>query len=187
MGMGHTTRPTGISILAVLHILSGALGFIVIASLVAQFRQNPEALQFLNTLGLPPALFIFAIVLLFSLSTVSGIGMWKGKRWGWYLGSFYYLYSVVRNAITLITIPVLTRFISPEEFAEAGYGPSYYYVKYGGRVLVNLLIYLYFFKSNVREFFALAEYQKWKPVVIELWICVAIVVMTNVVARMISR
>lgn len=185
--MGNTTRPTGISILAVLHIVGGVLGFMVTMFLVVQFGRNQEAQQALTALGLPPALLIAAIVFIFGLAIASGIGMWKGRKWGWYLGSLYYMYSVVRNANALITIPMLINSIPPEELAGARHGPSYYYVKHGGRVLVHFLLYLYFFKSNVREFFSLAEQKKWKPVLAGLSLCIAIAVATNFVTRIMNR
>lgn len=180
-------RPIGISILAVLHIAGGILGAIVIAFLIAQFGKNPEAqqnfAQILAILGLPPALIIVSIILIFGLSVASGIGMWKGKKWGWYLGSFYYMYNMVRNANALVTIPLLMNSMSSDELENMSREPLYYYIKHGSRVIVSLLLYLYFFKGNVREFFSLSEQKKWKPILAELGICIGITTVVSIIAE----
>ena len=113
--------------------------------------------------------------------------MWKGRRWGWYLGSFYYMYSIVRNANALITIPILMSSIPPEDLSSMSRGPSYYYIKHGGRIIVHFLLYLYFFKINVREFFSLAEKKKWKPILAELSICLGIAATVSIMARLMNR
>ena len=112
--------------------------------------------------------------------------MWKGKRWGWYLGSFYYLYSVVLNANALITVPILMRSMSAQDIADMSRTPSYYVVKHSVRLVVHFLLYLYFFRMNVREFFSLSNDPKWKPVLAEAAICVSIVLIVNVLIRIMN-
>lgn len=188
--MEEKKRPVGISILAGFHIVGGILGAIVIVFLVAQLGRKPEAQegfeQVLAMLGLPPALLVVAIVFIFGLSIASGIVMWKGIKWGWYLGSFYCMYIIVLNVNALFTIPMLMSSASPEELANMSRGPTYYYVKYGGRVIFHILLYLYFFKGNVREFFSLTEQKKWKPVLAELGVCIGIVAVFSIIARVMN-
>ena len=167
-------RPKGISILSILHLIGGVSGALLIAPVVAEFNQSPEASQIFNAMGIPPLSILINIILILTIALASGIGMWNGKKWGWYLGSFYYLYSVFRNAGALISIPRLCSQIPPQEMETLAHQPSYYYAKHATRVVVHFLLYLYFFKGNVRDFFAVSEQKKWKPVIIELGTCLAI-------------
>jgi hypothetical protein len=184
--MEEKKRPVGTSILAVIHIAGGILGAIVTVFLVNQLGKNPEAHHGLAALGLPPALLIVAIVFIFGLGIASGIGMWKGRKWGWYLGSFYYMYSIIRNLNALVTIPMLMNSMPPEELANMSKGPSYYYIKHGGRVIIHLLLYLYFFKGSVREYFSLTEQNKWKPFLVELGICIGIAAVVSITVRLMN-
>jgi hypothetical protein len=167
-------RPKGISILAVLHLIGGVIGAIAIIPLVLTFIEVPEASQALDEMGIPPISVLINLTFILIITIASGIGMWRGKRWGWYLGSFYYLYSVFRNASALISLPRMLAYIPPEEMENAQHQPSFYYAKHIGRVIVHFLFYLYFFKGNVREFFSITEQKKWQPIAIEFGICVAI-------------
>jgi hypothetical protein len=130
-----------------------------------------EALEPLRTFGLSPVLVAIATASLALLGVSSGIGMWVGRKWGWWLGSFYYVYSVARNASALLTISALE-----DELAGGTRGPEYYYVKYGGRVVVHFLILLYFFRGNVLRYFALENLPKWKAVSTLIAVCAAIFV-----------
>ena len=168
-------RPIGISILSWLHILGGAAGAAIVVAFLPGMWNTPEALGVLNAIGIPPALLLLAIVFLLILACLSGVGMWMGKRWGWFLGSFYYAYSVVRNIIALAAIPGLLGALSSEELAEATHGPGYYYAKHGTRVVVHALLYLYFFKSNVRAYFGFRNRRRWLPAIVQIVICIAIV------------
>ncbi len=181
--MIEETRPVGVSILAVLHIVGGGLGGIATVFLVAQLGSNPKVRQGLAVVGVPPALLIVGIAFLLVLGIASGIGMWQGLTWGWYLGSFYYMYSVVRNANALITISRLMNTLPPEEIANMSRGPSFFYMKHGLRVVVHSLLFLYFFKSNVRAFFAVAEQDRWKVTLAEFGICVGIAGAVSLMAK----
>jgi len=105
--MEEKKRPIRTSLLAVLHVAGGILGAIGTFFLVVQLGKNPEYQQGFDMLGLPPALLIVAIVFSCGLGIASGMGMWRGRKWGWYLGSFCYMYSIVRGANALATIPIL--------------------------------------------------------------------------------
>ena len=157
--MEERKRPIGISILAVLNIAFGILGAIYTVGL--------------TIFGSPLAFRIVTAVFIFGLAIASGIGMWNGRKWGWYLGSFWYMYSIVRNAIALL----LLIFVPPEELSNTGAHPPYYYF---GRLIVFFLLYLYLFKGNVRDFFSLPEQKKWKPILAELGICIVIVTVIGI-------
>lgn len=177
--MEQHKRPVGISILAILHIVGGGLSCIYVLFLIVLFSSNLETQQVFNNLGdslslLPPAI----------LAVISGIGMWKGRRWGWYLGLFYYVYSIVRNLIPFFTLRLLMNSIPYEEVANLIPGPAYYYMKYGMGIIVHLLIYLYFFKDDVRTFFQLrlSKKGKWKPILVALCISILIAILFSISA-----
>jgi hypothetical protein len=101
------------------------------------------------------------------LGCASGIGMWIGKKWGWFLGSFFYAYFIITNINTLIAIPTLM-----ERFGnEAARDPSYYYLKYGLRLIIRILIYIYFFRAYVLTYFGLNGLKKWKPILVQYGTC----------------
>ncbi len=77
-----TTRPVGVSILAALHLVGGVLLF------GAQFLvfANLEAIEeSLRVIGISPVLLIIGATFLALLSIASGVGMWMGTKWGWWL------------------------------------------------------------------------------------------------------
>ena len=110
--MEERKRPNGISILSVLHILAVVIGAIIVT--ITMMR------------GQTPAWIVVAFLFTFALALASGIGMWKGRKWGWYLGTFYYLYEIVRNVNVLISIPTLISSLTPEELANMSRGPEHY-------------------------------------------------------------
>jgi hypothetical protein len=89
--------------------------------MIIVFLANPEFRQRLSIfsfLGFPTSLLIFSIVFLFALGIASGVGMWKGRKWGWYLGTFYYIYSITRNANALLAVSIFINSMSPGETAD---------------------------------------------------------------------
>ncbi len=186
MNASKETRPIGIAILSWLHMISGIFGFFIFILLILLFRNNPEAQNLLSSIGIPPVLLIVAILFILVMTLVSGIGMWKGKKWGWILGSFNYLYEVVRNLYALIMIPAISSMFSAEDLSEAARGPAFYYVKYGGRAIIAGLIYLYFFKGSVRLYFGLFDIKKWKPVLAQIGVCLLIVVSFSIASKFLT-
>jgi hypothetical protein len=159
-------RPLGISILAVLHIVGGIILGVMQLVLLGKLNEIEAPLR---SIGIPPVLLVIGVGFLALLGTAAGVGMWTGKKWGWWLGAFYYVYSITRNATALVTVAELAN-----EIASDGRGPGYYYVKHTGRIAVSLLILLYFFKENVLHFFGLEDISKSKAISLMIGICVAI-------------
>lgn len=186
MQESENKRPIGIAILSGLHIIGGAVGSVVVLLFLPKILDTPEPLDALASIGIPPILLLIAITFLLLLATVSGIGMWTGKTWGWFLGAFYYAYSIVRNLNTLIMTPTLLGSLPREDLAEITHGPAFYYAKHGGRVLVHTLLYLYFYKTNVRAYFNLNRQSKWKAAVAQFAVCILIAVTFSIAARLTS-
>ncbi len=84
----------------------------------------------------------------------------------------------------MTSIPMLMNFTTPDEHATISHGPTYYYVKYGAGAIISFLLYLYFYKGNVRAFFSLSEQEKWKPVVVEFGICIGIAAVVSILTRL---
>jgi tetratricopeptide (TPR) repeat protein len=183
MQEAKSKRPTGIAILSWLHMGGGAIGAVIVLVLLTAIPDAQKALDALTTIGLPPGLLLCAIIFLLILTCLSGVGMWTGIKWGWFLGSFYYAYSITRNLNALITIPAILGALSPEELSEMPHGPGFYYAKHGLRVVVHGLLYLYFFKTNVRAHFSLQASRRWVPAVTQVGICIAIASAFSLTAR----
>jgi hypothetical protein len=169
-------RPIGVSILSVLHAIGGimAAAFGVVFPFIVY--KQPKFQEALVTLGIPLPLLVVGILILAFLGIASGVGMWIGVRWGWYLGSFYYMYSLVRSLSAILTVRLTLAQMPLAEAAAMTRDPQHYYLKFGVRAFIAALIFLYFFKNNVLEYFALKDLARWKVVAAEFGICMAIAV-----------
>ena len=169
-----TTRPVGVSILAVLHLIGGIVLFGAQFLLIANLQAMDESLR---SIGIPPVLLIVGVMFLAVLAIASGVGMWMGTKWGWWLAAFYYVYSIFRNGSALLTIVVMA-----DQLESGTRSPEYYMIKHGGRIIVHLLLFLYFFKGNVLEFFGMETLSKAKAIGILVGICIAILAVTSAIS-----
>lgn len=170
-------RPKGVSILGWLHLIGGLLGVLFMAF----FSMHPalkETTEGLREFGLAPWFVLLSILFLFTIGLGSGIGMLRGKKWGWYLGSFYYVYSVIRNVTALWTISALSTELEGE-LDSMNRGVEYYYAKHILRVLLHSAIYLYFFRSNVRVFFGTETIKMTSLILSQVGICLVIYLVAN--------
>jgi|SRR3989339_995066 len=152
-------RPVILTILAILHVAGGALAFIAIPILVVVYQyKKEEAPENFSSIVF---LLLVSILLLAILALVSGIGMLRRKKWGWWVGVLYSIYGIVRNVSALITMSGFGA-----DFEEPPKGMEYYYFKHSFRVLVYALIVLYFFRGSVLEYFGLKQQSKTKAVII---------------------
>jgi hypothetical protein len=101
--------------------------------------------------------------------------MWSGARWGWYLGSFWYAYSIVQNVNALFTVSDLFHSIAQIQPGSAPRGIGFYYAKFAIGLVLSVLLYLYFFKDNVRDYFGLLESKKWIAIAIQFFLCIDII------------
>lgn len=142
-----TGRPFGVAALAALHFFGGLvlfwLQFLLFSRLDAIEPSAREA-------ALPMVLVATGLMFLAILSIASGIGMWRGTTWGWWMGSFYYVYAIFRNASALLTAASMA-----EELENSERGLIFYLVKHSIRILVSFLFLSLFFKENVLDFFGM--------------------------------
>lgn len=137
-------RPTLVTLLAVLQILSGG-ALLVMAAAFAP-RLGPLALL----LGFSPSYVAVSLLFLGGLGLAAGIGMWRGARWGWWLAAFYFAYAIYRNTNVLVTIPT----ILDQLVGETGSTNSYY-GKHGARILLNAGLLYYMFQDDILAYFGL--------------------------------
>ena len=171
-------RPVGVSILSALHIVGGVL---LLGLQVFMLAKLDEVSKGLSDAGIPPALLIMGMLLLAGIALASGIGMWLGTRWGWWCATFYYVYSIARHANAFLTVSAFA-----EDLEGSSRGPGYYYAKFGGRVLFHFLLLLYFFKSNVLQYFGMEHVRKIKAVGILIAITFLIFIVSTGIGLMLG-
>jgi len=138
-------RPSGITFLAVLYML-GAL--LVLGLQVFTWQRTLQAVAELGSVVVYAYLSaaIFAI-----LQLVASIGMWQGKRWGWWLGALVLFLVVARAINALVAIPVLLQQVGPPET-----GLALEVIKYAGRAILYGFLIRYFFTDGVEAYFDVA-------------------------------
>ncbi len=114
------TRPVGVSILSALMLLSGVAmaGLLFFAAFFMDWKGRESQLATAAaTIGAPVSMLIGSVVFLAALAIEAGFGMWQGRRWGWWLGSFWFVYAIFRNANALLKLKMMTAGMSPLELA----------------------------------------------------------------------
>jgi hypothetical protein len=168
-------RPTGIWILAALY---GVGSIFLIATQLAMARHMADGFEELGFSVLGAHL---SIAFLGILGLTAAVGMWRGKRWGWWLGAFYMAYSVTRNLNALVTIPMIV-----QQFDVPASGVAKYYVKFGGRVIIHSLVCWYFFSPRVESYFEMETSSKIRRLLILVSSAIVVTValgLLNSVAR----
>lgn len=148
-------RPRGVTLLSILAFVGGVA---LVALLLILPTTEPEKFaEQLEAMATPRWLFYAGVGFLAMLSLASGVGMWIGATWGWWVATFYFVYAVVRAATVLISISEIAEAAPPEEFDIQNA-----YLKYGVRTLVNTALVAYFFRDRVMGYFGLRGFPKWK-------------------------
>ncbi len=87
-------------------------------------------------------------VIYFALYTSSGIGLIFTKKWGWYLGSFNFVFIIIRN---LYIFPLfIISLVKDNDFSN-----SFLHLIIGncGTILIGLILLSYLLKTEIREHF----------------------------------
>lgn len=160
---GNYDRPIGVSILAILMAISG-VGLLIIQLLAFSVPNEASPL-----VGVTNTFIQAAIGFLGLLGLAGGVGMWLGKKWGWWLAMFYFAYAITRNANALLSINHIS-----DQYGALEQNLTSYYIKYGIRILWNVLLLYFMCRENVMSFFNTTETKKWKALLIVFVICLAI-------------
>lgn len=174
-------RPIGVTILAGLHIVGGGLGLLLVPLLAITLFTRGAIPEGLNQLGFAPPLIVLLYFVLFTMALMSGLGLWRGRWWGWHLGAIYYLYSMSRSIGALVHLPQIFGSIPAEALEEMERSPEYYAIKYAGRTLVHALVYLYLFKASVRNYCSIGKRPRWNSFLTHLLIYAIVMTMRNLV------
>src|SRR5437016_4364695 len=101
--MQRPPRPIGITILGIIEILIGVLGFLVSIAIIgvsALFSTLPTVGTLIGTVGLV----IGGVFLFFSLVWLAtGVGFLHGKGWAWTLGMIFTVLSILGAAYVAFT------------------------------------------------------------------------------------
>lgn len=166
-------RPWGVSLLVGLLVLTAIFCFGA-AVLVFVAVVQGEALP--SVFGIPTIVVSFGILVVGVLVMTSAVGMWIGKAWGWWLGTFGYVTSMLSNGISLLTIVTMSA-----EIEANGGELGRLFVKHGTRALIAGLLVLYLFNDNTLAYFSLPRESKWKMFAIVGGIALVFVMTINAI------
>lgn len=156
-------RPLGVSILAILLVIGGV---ILLGTQLLAFSKLNEAS---SLIGVSSYFFQAAIGFLGLIGISAAVGMWLGKKWGWWLALFYFAYAVTRNVNVLFSISsIADQYGVPTEQMTTNY------IKYGIRILWNCFLLFYLCRETASTYFKTFDVNKWKSLSIVFGICIAL-------------
>lgn len=156
-------RPAGVSLLA---ILVGIGGVILLGTQLIAFNKLNEAS---SLIGVSSYFFQAAICFLGLIGITAAVGMWLGKKWGWWLALFYFAYAVSRDINVLFSISsISSQYSVPTEQITMNY------IKYGIRILWDCFLMFYLCRDTASTYFQTLDIKKWKAMSIVFGICVVL-------------
>lgn len=138
--MVRPKRPLFVTVLAVLSLFGG-IGVLWVIATIAFVR--PEELPFSQTLVILSTLFLGF------LDLFAAVGMFLGKRWGWWVTVFSFVYALARHLNQF----ALTIQLGPDAFLDSTQTYGYYLLLGTVRMAVDLLILAYLSGAKVRRYF----------------------------------
>jgi len=164
-------RPLGVSLLAGLNLLGG----LVLCGMLAFLLLQGITFAPVQDLGIYPPLLIGGFLLVGLVLIGAGLGMLQGARWGWWLGIFSQVYTIVRNASALVIVPGMEDSLAVEREFQLQV------LRLATRSVVSVLLIGYFFRRNVLEYFGLEELNRVVALIALIFVCAAILVATNAI------
>jgi hypothetical protein len=149
-------KPIGIYLFSIFHLIVGAT-FLWLSI------NYPQIDIGLSKTGVSPALYRSVFYIISFVLIISSVGLFLGKKIGWYLATFFYAIFLIENIISL--------FSNPRDFL----GFSLINIKNNLRVIWLLAFILYFSKQSVLEYLTLAAEGKYK----RIGVVMAIALMTE--------
>jgi tetratricopeptide (TPR) repeat protein len=166
-------RPGFVTLISLLNIVGGVL----LLGLVIDARKNLSTAMGVFTSAETT---IGMLILLQVLGIASGVGAWLGKRWGWWLVAFLFLYrNILSNAYTLLLMPRLS-----DLFGPPSQGTGYQVGREISQIVVGILLLVWWFQRNVREYFRLETLSLRKSSVGLLAAAVAMIVAGNLTSSL---
>jgi len=149
-------RPILVSILAVLSIIAGipsaliCLIFLLIRDeMITGIPMDGTLLDLLLL-----SLFVFSVI-----SLAAGIGIWNGKKWGWWLVQFSSVYYILRS------FSMFKQEITEETYLRTAIS------------ILDIFLLWYFFRPNVLAYFNMQKIKKIKALLILIGIYIAFMIL----------
>jgi hypothetical protein len=163
-------QPIGITVLSLFHLISG---FIALMSsiLIWLYLDNIKVLFAL--IFTPSERFISAGMISCIVLILSGLLLWKGDTWGYYIAAFHYLVGAIQNATTLFFLPLFMTSLFPNQNIQILILPKAFYWFFGIQIVPQLLLFTYLCLPHIREYFGVKEQGLLKTILILLSACVA--------------
>jgi hypothetical protein len=151
-GPTHGQRPVGIAILAGLNLVNGAwIGGHRLLTLADVYLGPGGSATFSGSYKVAAfGDFFFAFV-----AVVSGIGLFVGAKWGWWLGGFHWSSRICREVL----IPISATLLADQSVSSMS-DDRFYFSKVSGALAIQSLILLYMFQRSVLEYFGLGSLRK---------------------------
>ncbi|MCK5242222.1 hypothetical protein KAR34_07210 [bacterium] len=164
-------QPLGITVLSLFHLISG---FIVLttSSLIWLYLDRISVLFAL--IFTPAERFISAGLIAGIVLILSGVLLWKGDKWGYFIASFHYLVGAVQNITTILFLPLFMTSLFPNGNPQMLILPKAFYWFYGIQVAPQLLLFAYLCLPSIREYFRVKNHSLGKIILIQLGACVAV-------------
>ena len=147
-------RPLSVTILGIFYCFGGGLGIFSIAyglqaALAADTNITARFWSILATAT-------FLVV----LSLVAGIGLLFSQRWGWWAAAYLSVDTIVRQLFAIgFALQVIARATQVPADALA-----WAIVTDFGRILFSLLLLLFLFKDNVRDYLGMIDAPWWRDI-----------------------
>lgn len=142
-------RPGFLSLLAIMSILSG-LAILCMEVWVTVNRIDPS-----SALGVSPILLNIVIGFMGIVALLSGVGMIKGRPWGWFAGVYYQIFNIGRNFLAFLYL-----FLSRGIYQAEGIDLGYQYAKFSVRILFSVMILYYFASEKLMDYFEIDQSKK---------------------------
>ena len=150
-------RPLGVSILAV---LTGVLGLILLAAFIVLLMNWRENNEFAINRRLAPSIFWFFTGLSVVLAFATSIGMWQGRKWGWWLACTGFVLFVIQNVGSVILVNLSSNASSIAAFLSVDS------LKFLVRGIIFVGILAYWLRRSVQRYFDLEKIGRIKAVVL---------------------
>ena len=136
-------RPAYLGWLAGYLVIYGAVLCLLQLIAYSNLKQSGVAFDY------SPLLLFTSIISLGVLGVAAGSGLMWGKKWGWWLTTFYFLYAFCREVNTLLN-PASTGLESTRSWLSAGLG-----------VLLSVVVLLYLYSHEILVHFQLEKFPRW--------------------------
>lgn len=171
---GDLRRPVGVSILSA---LTAILGFVLVAAFVVLLWNWQENNEIAIRRRQAPSIFWFMIGSSIVLAFVASVGMWRGRKWGWWIACSGLVLYVIQNVGSVVMANVSD--VAPS-FATFLAMDSLKFVL-RGMIFVGILT--YWLRTNVRQYFHVERTGRIKAIILAGVAGIGITVIITVVLQ----